>query len=90
MRNVVVADLRAIGKSLGVRSCEFVRAVHLEIGEWTADEDLVTPNKRLHRDALRARYANEVENLLLHLCSLSPLLVTSKSAATATGRRTVR
>lgn len=69
MRNVVVADLRAIGKSLGVRSCELVRAVHLEIGEWTVGEGLVTPNKRLHRNALHSKYRDEVRHTsLLHVC----------------------
>lgn len=67
MRNVVVADLRAIGKSLGVRSCELVRAVHLEIGEWTVGEGLVTPNKRLHRNALHSKYRDEIAELYAEL-----------------------
>jgi len=67
MRQVVVAELRAIGKSLGLAKHELIWAVHLEIGEWTVEESLETPSKRLRRDALRAKYAETIAGLYAEL-----------------------
>jgi len=62
-RKKVLDELTTIGRNLGLKSIEMVRAVHLTHEEWTPQNSMLTAAMKLNRTVVVKQFAKEIEAL---------------------------
>ena len=63
VKDMILADIRKIGKEAKLKGFEIVRALHMEPEPWTADNGLLTPTFKLKRNIAKKHYAQQITDM---------------------------
>jgi long-chain acyl-CoA synthetase len=61
LKEAVLEQMNAAAKAKGLFGFQWVKAIHLDPREWSADNSLLTPTLKVRRKALGDFYAKEIE-----------------------------
>jgi long-chain acyl-CoA synthetase len=63
LKKEILKDLETLGRSNGAKGFEVVKNVHLTLDEFTEENGLMTPTKKVKRNEVKAKYQKEITQM---------------------------
>ena len=65
MKKEILKELETLGRTNGAKGFEIVKNVHLTLDEFTEDNGLLTPTKKVKRNEVKTHYQKEITEMYL-------------------------
>jgi len=63
LKKEILKDLETLGRTNGAKGFEIVKNVHLILDEFTEDNNLLTPTKKVKRNEVKSKYQKEITEM---------------------------
>lgn len=63
LKKEILKDLESLGRSNGAKGFEVVKNIHLTLDEFTEDNGLITPTKKVKRNEVKSKYQKEITEM---------------------------
>ena len=67
VKQLILDDMKSLGKASGLNGIEIVQAIYLEPNPFTVENDLLTPTFKLKRQALKKNYQDVINEMYAEL-----------------------